>query len=728
MKRAATVILMLWAGLAAAAPPECETTLVLSGGGARGAAHIGVIEALEARRVRVDCVVGTSMGAIVGALYAAGYGPQELREIWRDIPWNKVFDDDIDRQELSYWRKSVTDNNGLSSALGLGLTGFRLPQGLIQGQRLLGELRRYLRHLPNPSDFDRLNMPFRAVATDIETGEAVVFSRGDLVRVLRASMAVPGVFAPESLDGRLLVDGGLVMNLPVAVAREMGAQRIIAVDVSVPPSGREQLISVFDVAGQISDLVVVWNTREQEALLREGDVLIRPALQAVQSTDFGRGNDAMLAGEQAVAEAQPAASMDAATFAQWQRDVRRRDADRAPLDFVEVLTPAEYAPMVEARISLKPGEPLSEAVVAQDLKAIYSTGLFERVDVRQIARDGELGAEVEAKPKSWGPNYLRLGFELEETVGEDADFNLAIGYDATQLNRLGAEWRTQFQFGASRVLYSEWYQPLDYRGRWFVVPYLDYQWRQDGVFEEGFRIAEFTREHAHGGVAVGRQLGNWGEWRLGLAGGRTWVSDVAGSFGGNVDLTINDAFAYASWSVDTLDQVYFPHEGIKSQWRWDASRTDLGADESFDNLRLSLLKPWSVRRHAVLLGLEVDSVLNQTDSITPVKSLGGFLRLSGLSRDQISGRSLGLARLNYRYKLTGGDDDGLLGWPLYLGASVEAGNVWSNPDRAAWEDMILAGSVYAAYDSPIGPVVFALGQTDDGSSAGYLLIGRLTPP
>ena len=268
------------------APARPKTCLVLGGGGARGAAHIGVLKIIEEQHIPIDCITGTSMGAIVGGMYAAGYSAGEIEGILRGIDWKDMFTDDPARRELPMRRKE--DELRFLGGIELGFRDGKiaLPRGVIQGQKLQLLLRRLLLSTLRTETFDELPIPFRAVATDIGTGKAVVFADGDLAMAIRASMSVPAAFAPIRYRGHLLVDGGITDNVPIDVARSLGAQRLIVVDVSEQLSPQDTLNSPFAIANQMLTAMMKRQADEQITTLGANDVLIRPELGGLTAADF----------------------------------------------------------------------------------------------------------------------------------------------------------------------------------------------------------------------------------------------------------------------------------------------------------------------------------------------------------------------------------------------------------------------------------------------------------
>src|SRR5688572_20962530 len=275
--------------------------LVLSGGGARGGAHIGVLKALEELRVPVDYVAGTSIGAAVGGFYVSGMSVADLEQLVESLEWETAFLNVTPRQLKSFRRKRDDDSFLVNQKPGLNDGEFELPIGLVQGQVIDMIISRETLRASQVQNFDQLAIPFRAVAGDLVTGEAVVLGSGSLARAIRASMSIPAALSPIEIDGRLLVDGGIAMNLPVDVARDMGADVVIAVDISSELLGRETLRSVLDVTSQLTNLLTRNGTLQQRSKLTSSDLLLVPTFgEELTSTDFARMSEAIQSGYDAV--------------------------------------------------------------------------------------------------------------------------------------------------------------------------------------------------------------------------------------------------------------------------------------------------------------------------------------------------------------------------------------------------------------------------------------------
>ena len=445
--------------------------LVLGGGGARGAAHIGVLRELERMRVPVDAIAGTSMGAVVGSLYAAGKSPDELERLVETIDWEDAFVDAPARRFLSYRRKQDDAAYPIPLELGFRKGDVLLPRGLIQGQKLQLILREEMLHIPAVSDFDDLAIPFRAVASDIVTGELHVMADGDLALAARASMSAPGIFAPVVVDGHTLVDGGLLGNVPIDVVREMDVDVIIAVDVEFPLYPPEHLRSALEITEQMLTVMVRRETRRQLATLGERDVLIRPDLGEHGSTNFQQIMDVIEPGA-AAARAQ-GAKLAGLAVSPEDFDVylaRQRAGAYAPPDveFVRVVDDGPLAAgVLEARLRTEPGSPLSPETLAEDSSRLFGLNTYENVGYRLVDDEGKPGVEFGTRTKSWGPNFLKFDISLEDDFEGSTAFNVATRLTMTGINALGAEWRNDVRLGTDPGLLAEFYQPLSFDSRYF---------------------------------------------------------------------------------------------------------------------------------------------------------------------------------------------------------------------------------------------------------------------
>ncbi|MDH3861917.1 MAG: patatin-like phospholipase family protein, partial [Gammaproteobacteria bacterium] len=451
--------------------------LVLGGGGARGAAHIGVLKELERMRIPVDAIAGTSMGAIVGGLYATGMSAEELEELVGSLDWAGALIDKPDRDDLSFRRKQDDADFPINFELGVRGTELVLPKGVIQGQELDLLLRELTLRVSHIEDFDELPIPLRVIASDIERGEAWVMKKGDLARSIRASMSVPAVFAPVRIGDRLLVDGGIVGNLPVDVMQEMGVDIIIAVDVEFPLYGPEDLESVLTISEQMLTILIRKETLRQIERLGDRDVLIRPELGLYASSNFSDILSTIDPGVTAAQEQSTKLEDIGLSQDAWEEHLaeRRKPVEPAShLAFVRVVHDGKLAPAVlESKLSVAAGDAIDPALLALNADRLYGLQLYEQVSYKLVQEDVGTGVEYRARTKSWGPNFLQFGVSLEDDFEGSTAFNLGARLTRAGLNRLGAEWRNDFKLGTDPGIYSEFYQPLSFDSRLFVAPHIN---------------------------------------------------------------------------------------------------------------------------------------------------------------------------------------------------------------------------------------------------------------
>ena len=395
-----------------------------------------------------------------------------------------------------------------------------LPQGVIQGQRLDLVLRELTINSSQVRDFDEFPIPFRAIATDLATGEAYVMGEGDLALAIRASMSVPGAFAPVQVDERLLVDGGLVGNLGIEVMQQMGVDVIIAVNVEFPLYSKDELVSALDISEQVLTILVRKETLRQVEELDDDDILIRPDLGVFASTNFADSPELIEPG--AIAARAHAAELerhaiDAEAWESYQARRTQQPPRKDSIDFVRVRHDSQVAPgLVERRMRLEPGDPIDTDSFSTEANRLYGLRVFEKVGYQLVEEGDRLGVEFSATSKRWGPGYLRFGLAVEDDFEGGTAFNLAARYWRPGLNALGAEWRTDMQVGTDPAFATEFYQPLRGDSRLFVAPRFEFGQRNFNVFYADERVAELRLTEYEFGVDAGAELGTWGELRLGL--------------------------------------------------------------------------------------------------------------------------------------------------------------------------------------------------------------------
>ncbi|HEV7611684.1 MAG TPA: patatin-like phospholipase family protein [Steroidobacteraceae bacterium] len=707
--------------------------LVLSGGGARGIAHIGVLKILEELQIPIDCIAGTSMGAIVGGLYASGMTALQIDATMRSLDWQEAFRDAPPRRDLAFRRKQDDRNFLVRLPLGLKHGQILLPKGFIQGQKLQETLRQLTLPFSNSTDFDLLPTPFRAVATDLETGDAVVMAKGDLAIAMRASMSAPGVFSPVELNGRLLVDGGLAENLPVNVARAMHADVLIVSDVSFPLQPRSALDSALSISNQMLAILVRKDSDHQRASLSPRDILIEPNLGSSTATDFTAPTAVIARGENAARDA--AAQLSAYGVGETAyRDYLARRATREPglpvIKFVRVDQQSKrYEKTIRAEMQPLVGKPLDLDQVGKRVTELYGLGNFETLDYT-LADQGEgatreSGLEVRARRKSWGPNYLRFGLNIEDDFQGNSRYNAAARFVLTEINELGAELLTDVQIGSDPKVVSEFYQPLDASRTWFVAPSARIEARDLGVYTKNLEVADFRDREVEADLDVGRNLGNWGEIRWGLhrTNGLTHVR-----FGDAALVTqqYNNGEYFFKFSYDRLDNVHFPRDGQTFNVQWEGNRNNLGADVASDRVQADWLMARSRGRNTLLIWTSAGSILDgdyKPTDLPEFYSLGGFFNLSGLAPNSLIGPHYAIARALYFRKI-GRGGEGFFEFPAYIGMSLEAGNTWEHRGDISFRSARKDASVFVAFDTFLGPVYLGSGYDEVGSAGFYLFLGR----
>lgn len=725
----ASLLIVSLATVAVAEPaPEFERErvgLVLSGGAARGLAHIGVLKALEEQGVVIDAIAGTSMGAVVGGLYAAGYRVDELEQLATEVDWQRALSDAPPRENIPFRRKQDDRDFLVKQKLSFRDDGsLGLPMGVLQGQNLALLLEKLFARAAAVEGFDELPVPFRAVAADISTGETVVFSQGHLALAVRASMSIPALLTPVEVDGRLLVDGGISNNIPVDIAREMGVDRVIVVDIGSPLAATESLQTVFNILNQSVALLTRRNSDEQLATLLPHDILVQPELTGFGVTDFAYAQDMIDAGYRATHALQPRfVGLAQPLPTQSSFPNQRKKVKKAPvITSVQVENTSKVGDEV-IRYYIR--QPLNERLdinkLQKDMGTLYGLEYFDRVEYRLQPEQGGNALVINATDKSTGTDYLSLGLNLSDDLRGDSVFNIGASFRMNGLNRLGAEWLTRVQLGDHQELYTEFYQPLDIGSRYFVSPWLHGEVSNIKFREDSHPIAEYRLQRLRYGFNLGRQIGTDAEVRFGVGSG--W-GDANVRIGERdlPDFSFKEGYYQLQYAFDSLDDVNFPSSGEElriSAWQ---HATELGSDERYRQWLIELNKPLNWGANTWILGGRYARTLDAKEVVTSSYQIGGAQQLSGYRENALAGQNVSIGRLIYFRRLTPIRAFSL-GLPVYAGMSLERGRVWSHATDLD-SGYISAMSIFVAVDSPLGPINFSYGLNDDSESAFYLNLGR----
>ncbi|TGG94072.1 hypothetical protein E4656_07800 [Natronospirillum operosum] len=723
------LVFLCWLPALALASERPRVGLVLGGGGAKGLAHVGVLQYLEEQQVPVDFIVGTSMGAIAGGLYVQGNTSEELVEIVINTPWQEIFSDRTRRPLLPPRRRAEQLELPLMGSVGIGLTGPQFPLGLLQGQRLMPTLRAYGAQTPVPHHFDDFAVPFRAIGVNIETGNPVVLDEGDINLAMRASMAIPGIFQPVVWDDLALVDGGVVNNLPIDVALEMGADILIVVDVVGNLKAQEELTSPLSIIEQALNINMKQHQWLQIERMREHDILVQPGITEAGLTafDFDKGLAAIQVGYTAAvlhAEQIAALAVDDDTWASYRERLSAQKQTLEPQFFDLDNRSRVPRELLWATMTSAPDETFQLEELEQDLSRLYGLGYFDHVDYQPVEEeDGTRGARITALPNSTGPGYLRFGLALEEGFANYSRYVAAASYLQTEVTDAGTEWQVDAQVGQEALLSASLWQPLRRDARFYMTPRVSLQRKNvnlyDGTGEpEGqYRMARFGGE-----FSLGYNWRNQMDLQLGYAAGVGNTRIQSPGPQAPPEESFSTSVVRLTGTVDSLDSIVLPRRGQLLETRYEVSLPELGADADYHSLSLRHLGAVTWRRNTLFAGGRLGTVLSGDLPYYEAFQLGGLMRLSGYNPQELRGQVLLHGQFGYLRQLN--DLTGLGDLPLFVGGAAETGQVWTDTDAFDLHDLTVGGTALMAVDTPVGMVIGAWGYNSDDRMAIMLSLGQ----
>ena len=704
------------------AAPRPKVGLVLGGGGALGLAHIGVLKTLEECRIPIDYVAGTSMGSIIAGFYACGMSPAEMQTWLEGLDWDEVMNDATPRRELAFRRKQ--DDQRYLFEMGLNFKGPKMGTGMAAGQKFNNLLQLITLRAGGITNFDQLPVPYRAVATDLQSGEALVLDHGNLATAMRASMAVPGVFTAVEWNGRILVDGGIVDNLPVDVMREMGADVIIAVDVGAD-SDKVDPASLNSLGGILSRTYSIAQRPEQIEQFKRADIGIQPVLAGLTASDFDRVSEFVPRGEEAARgsiQALAGLAVDEKEYAEFLARQRRARPEGIVIEEVAVTGNRRVGEgAIRGRINSRAGKPFDEKILQLDLMRIYGIGEFEQVLFwLDPGEDGRRILRYDVKEKSWGPLYLSYGLNLRSDFEQDAEWTMLLNVTRRSLNSLGGEWRNDFELGSRQTILSEFYQPLDSGGILFVAPTFQYDSERQMVYSNDNRIAEYDVRKVEGRLDFGVQLRRYAELRL----GPVWGTGKAQVETGASDLPEIDE-DYSGWRagliVDRQDRTLFARKGYYLEVEGLAADPAMGGEADFNKLSGVFRGYQSFGDHTFTVGLQGGTGFGDPLPAYAQFTLGGAFSFAGLAETQFRGSYLGVASLGYRYRLL--QLPSQLGKGIYAMTRFDVGNTWQDEFDA--DDVRYGGMVGLGADTAMGPMYLAYGLADGGYDRFYVSLGTV---
>jgi NTE family protein len=702
--------------------------LVLAGGGALGMAHVGVLKVLEANRIPVDIITGTSMGSIVGAAYASGATVSEMETLLSETDWDVLFKETIDRQNVDFRDKYGRSGQFLGDAK-IGIKDANLARftGVVSGQHVLPLLQKLYYRTPGDIDFDRLPIPFRAIAADIETGQAVPLKSGQLAVAARASMAVPGFFTPVEIDGRSLVDGGIANNLPVDVTLGMGAQRLIVVDLLADLKKKEDLGGLLGISGQIISLLLQQNSTLQRQNMRAGDLLLVPDLKGYGATDFQKAREIFARGEQVALANLPALKKFAVSEGEYAAYRARRE--KAP-DSTVVISALKIdsdldakIPEIKKNLAFQVNAPLDTNKLQATIDKIYDRGGLATLnyEVQKDEQGNDILAITARKP-SWYDKYLRLGFSLQDDFQGNSAYQLALGARFNELNNSGAALDVRLDIGWRPLLEVDLYQPLAENSNYFINPLLSLDRYQVPVRVGNETIAEYGRSRVVGGIGAGRKLGKSGEVMAGIHAGAGRIERQIGDPSlqeGSYE--IGDYFGQISY--DSLDTPDFATKGTLFNFETARNTESLGSSDNFTQMFGSFQQPFTYGRNTLAISSDYGVTFEEIPA-ERVFVLGGMFDLAGYQPGGLAASDFVIGRLTYYRELSalGGAFAKL---NLFGGGSFELASVRSDLPRIDDNTGIVAGMLFVGADTPILPLYLAAGMNNDNEKSLYLNIGRI---
>jgi NTE family protein len=731
--------------------------LVLSGGGARGYAHLGVLKVLEENRIPVDCIAATSMGAVVGGLYASGMGAAEMEKRLSQTNLADIAFDVTNRADLPQSQREDEQVYADALTIGFDAKGVKTPVGLVQGNRLQALLANWTAAVPTNQPFDQLPIPYRAIATDLRTGQMVVLDHGSLPLAIRASMALPGLFAPAEIDGRTLVDGGLVSNLPVETARAMGAKVVIAVDIGSQLRPLNALASPADVFQQMIGILIRQNVSAQRAQLGPTDVLLQPELGALSFTDFQTATQAIAAGAAAATAALPQLRQYQLTpeqYAAYEAAHTLPPPEPVRITAIDIRMNGPVPKrVVNDALHIRPGDIYDPKTVSQDLLSLTTSGNFESVSQQVVNNGDDHTLVIDAREKYWGPNFLLFGLGVSSSSSDVGGFRLHVGYRRPWLTQSGLEFRADATLGSDlQSAHVELRQPLTERGGYYVAPYAEIERRFANLYDDSGenKVNQYRLRTQRAGVDFGVPLGRLGDFRIGLAYAHGTASPnyVTPIWLYDPSLSDNDVYvlnpfpslssqaltARARLVIDQLDDHLFPRRGYYTEFRVERSLvtstttvSDLGGADTdhtpYTEVRGKAMIAQQFGRHSFSAGIEAgksfggSNVLNGFDF-----TLGGFQHLAAYAADQLNGDALVYAQVTYMNQLMTFNASPVKA--LYLGASAEVGNVWAGGERVGGGSLKQSYTFFTSLTTSFGPLYIGVAFAPAGRRNLYFQLGR----
>ena len=706
-------------------PSRPRIGLALSGGGALGLAEIGVIRWMEENHIPVDRIAGTSMGSIIGAMYATGMSPAEIQQFAEKIDWDEAFLPEPVYTQLSYRRKQDRRDFLIEAPLGLkhGLNG---PNGFNSGQGVGLLLDRIAFPESNVASFDDLPIPFRCVATDMLSGQGVVLRDGPLAQAVRASMAIPGVFTPVEINGHVLADGGMVQNIPVETVLAMDADAVIAVELRLPPGDPKELETLTGVLTRAVDVMITQNERRSLALAR---ATVSISMGGFTATDYSRVKELVELGYKSAA-GQSAALLPYALKNpnEWQQYLAAREARKhRPPDKVETVEVVGGDSDTDSRIQKHLAKalrgPLDLSKVDTQLTRLAGEGEFDRLGYEGFTQNGVPALRITTHEKSYGPPFVDLAVNVDGSGVAAFDFSAGARLTFMDVAHRGGEWRNDLLFGSSNLAASEFYQPIG-QSPFFIAPYAFASKLARNSFNGLTRVAVFGDERAGGGIDIGYNSGRRSEFRIGYEIFDGKLSPLIGATGLPIVNGSTGEFR-ARYVWDGQDSPSVPSRGTRVVATASRVLQSPGLAHpigQFD-VQTSSFAPLGGKA-SLFFDLSGGTTFRGSAGPFQVFALGGPFRLGAYLPYEFLGNHYAYGSLGFRrelYRLPA-----LVGKKIYWGGWYEAGTAFGT----AADDpgpVIVRGTFNLGViaDTIVGPIALAGSVSPTGQSRVNFSIGRL---
>ena len=727
MRRGISVILLCFALFAGAqttpaSHPRETVGLALEGGGALGLAHIGVLQWMEEHHIPIDYVAGTSMGGLVGGIYATGMNPGEVRELVGGIDWDGVIRGQTDFRDLSFRRKE--DRTEYPAAFEFGLRhGVAFPGGFNSGHQVGLILDRIALPYSLLKSFDDLPTPFRCVSTELTEREEFVFQQGPLSDALRATMSIPGFFTPVKLNHKIYVDGGLLDNLPTDVVKEMGADHIIAVHLQGAKLNAETPLSSFSVLGESIAAVVATTERRGMA---KADTVISVDLARFGPTSFDAVDELIAAGY-AAAEANASALLPKRlSDTEWNEFLARRQSRRIPSvptpQFVQVdgTSPA-VASQLERRLKSWDGKRIDPRRLDQQLTEVTGLGRFSAVGYNLVEKDGKVGLRIHAAEKEYAPPTVNPTLIINGSDYQNVLFAVGARFTFLDIGKINAELRTDVLAGSEYRAAIEYYLPLSAYSGWFVAPRAVADNAPLNIYLRDKRLAEYRQREANTGLDFGYTFNRFNELRFGYEFGWLQYDPDLGDKSLIRAVSGKQSFSRVRYSLNHLDDAIVPRAGVALNANINFYDSRPGAADQFPEMdtHFQFFQPLRPNDSVFFTG-SGGTTFGYSGTGVPMFTLGGPFRLSAYGNNEIFTNQYFLLQAGYLHQVT--QLPPILGNHVYLAGSYEIGKAYG---IARSQRLPMDGTLGLVIQTLFGPAYIGGSYGDSGHHKFFFQLGKI---